>query len=79
MAYKIKEISQLGQAIKDLRAGKDLTQQEASARGGLLQKTVSSLESDPGKSSVNTLFKLLDALEVDIELKPRGAYHGKDD
>jgi HTH-type transcriptional regulator/antitoxin HipB len=48
-----------------------LTQKEVASRVGLLPKTVSVLETDPARSSIASLFKLLSALELEIVLKSK--------
>ncbi len=63
--------AQLAQVLRGYRKARALTQREAAARGGLLQKTVWSLETTPGKSSIESLYRLLDALEVDLVVRER--------
>lgn len=38
---------------------------------GLLPKTISALDSDPRRSSVASLFKLLSTLDLELVLKPK--------
>jgi HTH-type transcriptional regulator / antitoxin HipB len=63
--------SQLAAVLRGRRQALGLTQREAGGKVGLLQKTVSALESDPSGSSVASLFKLLSALELDVVVEPR--------
>ncbi len=63
--------SQLAQVLRGYRKARGLTQREAAARGGLLQKTVWSLETAPGKSSIDSLYRLLGALEVELVLRDK--------
>jgi HTH-type transcriptional regulator / antitoxin HipB len=63
--------SQLAAVLRGRRQALGLTQREAGGKVGLLQKTVSGLESDPSGSSVASLFRLLSALELDLVLDPR--------
>jgi HTH-type transcriptional regulator/antitoxin HipB len=71
MDYPVKNPQQLGQVLKGLRREKGLTQTVAGARIGLLQSEVSGLEADPGKSSVERLFKFLSALELHVFIRDR--------
>ena len=61
---------QLGKVLKGYRRDKKLTQTEVGGTVGLLQKTVSKLEREPQTTSIESLFKLLSALELEIMLKP---------
>lgn len=63
--------SQLAQALKGWRKARGLTQAAAGAKVGLLPKTLSALESDPGPCTVASLFKLLSALDLEIALRPK--------
>ncbi len=62
MDYLISILPQLGMSLQITRKMLGLTQREAGERVGLLPKTISALES---------LFKYLSALELDIVLRPR--------
>lgn len=73
MDFTIRTPLQLAQALKAQRAGNKLTQQEAGKRVGLLPKTISALESTPGRSSVESLLKLLSALELELVLREKSA------
>lgn len=62
---------QLAAVLRGQRQSLGLTQKEAGAPVGLLQKTVSALETDPCGSSLASLYKLLSALKLDLVLEPR--------
>lgn len=62
---------QLGSVLKGFRKSKNLSQNQAGSRVGLLQKTVSSLEKGISKSTVESLFKLISALELELVIKPK--------
>lgn len=64
---------QLAAVLRGQRQALGLTQKEAGAQVGLLQKTVSALETDPSGSSLASLYKLLSALKLDLVLEPRNA------
>lgn len=77
MDYIIHTPSQLGQALKGQRKSKRLTQKSAGAAVGLLPKTISVLESSPQKCSVESLFKLLSILELEVVLRPKTTTDGR--
>jgi len=73
MEYTVTTPSQLGQLLQGCRKQRGLTQRELGARVGLLQKAVSMLETDPSRTSVERLFQLLSALELQIVLRDKRA------
>ena len=62
---------QLGSVLKVFRKAKNFSQEEAGSRVGLLQKTVSSLENEASKSTVESLFKIISALELELVVRPK--------
>ena len=64
---------ELAQVLRGFRKARGLTQREAAARGGLLQKTVSVLETAPERSSIESLYRLLTALEVELVVRQKAA------
>lgn len=62
---------QLAAVLRGHRQTTGLTQRQAAAKVGLLQKTISSLETDPAGSSIASLFKLLSALDLEMVLEPK--------
>ncbi len=73
MEYTVHTPQQLAQALRSQRNSRRLTQKVAGAPVGLLPKTVSALESSPERSSVESLFKLLSALEMELVLRPKSS------
>lgn len=71
MEYLVATPQQLAQVLRGYRRSRKLTQQQAGKAGGLLQKTVSSLEVTPRRTSVESLFKLLSALNVELVLRDK--------
>ncbi len=71
MDYSIKTLNQLGISLRSARKGSKTTQIAASERFGILPKTISLLENDPGRGSIDSLFKLLAAIGYEITLTPR--------
>ena len=70
---------QLGQLLKGQRKARKLTQKEAGQQVGLLPKTISKLELDTATSSIESLFKLLSALDLELNLRTKSpASSGKE-
>ena len=78
MDYVARTPAQLGPILRSIRAECGLTQQDAGAKVGLKQSTVSAIESDSARSSVETLYKLLSALglELVVRYKPSDQNRG---
>jgi HTH-type transcriptional regulator / antitoxin HipB len=62
---------QLAKTLKSRRKALKLTQKEAASLVGLLPKTVSALESDPDRCSLESLRKLLAALRLELAIAPK--------
>jgi HTH-type transcriptional regulator/antitoxin HipB len=73
MSHVARLPSQLGVWLRSRRKELGLSQHQAAARGGLMQKTVSSLENDPQRCTIDSLYRLMAALEVELVLQPREA------
>ncbi len=76
MEYLALTPQQLAQVLRGYRRSRRLTQREAANLGGLLQKTVSNLELAPQRTSVESLFKLLSALNVELVLRDKAGKQG---
>lgn len=63
----------LGRAVRDARRRARLTQTQLAERAGTAQATVSNVERGVSAISVDTLFRLLAALELELVLRPRVA------
>ena len=61
----------LANALRQARKQQNLTQAELSALAGTKQTTVSALENTPDNSKIETLFKLLSGLGLEISIEPR--------
>lgn len=68
---KITSPKLLAQALKNARTGKRLTQQKTAEQIGIKQSTVSGFENQPDKARIETLFKLLSALELELHVTER--------
>ncbi len=62
---------QLGLALQQRRATKQLTQTELADLIGTGQKTISKIENGSPGTRMDTLFSILAALELELEVKPR--------
>ena len=62
---------QLSNELRNIRRLKKLSQTDVSTKIGIRQDTVSKFEQSPDSTKLETFFKLLSALELEIEIKPR--------
>lgn len=69
--YLVVSPHQLGQVSRGVRKSKGLTQEELASRVGLRQKTVSLFETDPGHTSIERLFQMLAALELELVVREK--------
>jgi len=74
--YVARTPAQLGPILRSIRAQRSLTQQDAGAKVGLKQSTVSAIERDSTHSSVDTLYKLLSALGLELVVRDKSSDHG---
>ncbi|WP_281709336.1 helix-turn-helix domain-containing protein [Phaeobacter italicus] len=68
----------LGQALRAARKAKGLTQAELAARGGVWQRTVSNIETGASGAKVDTIFDLLAALDLELQIVPRSKMTPRD-
>ena len=71
MEFPIATPLQLGQVLRGFRKSRGLTQAEVARLGGLLQKTVSLIETSPDKASFESIQKVMAALKVELVLRER--------
>ncbi len=64
--------NQLGKVLKGYRREQKLTQTATGETVGLLQKTVSRLERDTETASIESLFKLMSALNLEMRINRKG-------
>lgn len=64
----IRSLKELAEFARDYRSRKKFSQTEIGNRVGLPQKTVSSFESKPESTKLSTFFKLLSALDLELQL-----------
>lgn len=61
---------ELSKLLKNQRKKLNLTQKEVGERVGIKQKTISALENNAENMKLNTLFRVLSALETEMNLIP---------
>jgi HTH-type transcriptional regulator/antitoxin HipB len=71
MDYTVHTPRQLGQVLKGERSTRHLTQAEVATRVGLLPKTISKLERDPDSATLESLFKLLSSLQLELVVRSK--------
>lgn len=79
MDYPIKTSNQLGPVLAGIRRDRKLTQASIGTKVGLAQNAVSVLETASSKASLQQLFKLLSALELDLVIRDRRKQSSKAD
>lgn len=70
MQLVIRSTEAMGSSLREARLSLGLTQLELGRRTGLRQATISRLENGEG-GTLESLFKLLSALKMDLRLEPR--------
>jgi HTH-type transcriptional regulator/antitoxin HipB len=71
MLVQITSASILGKVLRDIRKSRGLTQKDISEEVGLIQATISSFETSPERTKLDTLFKLLAALDLKLYVVDR--------
>lgn len=66
----------LGQILKSARHGRGLNQQQAGNLVGITQAMVSRIETGESNARIDTLFRLLAALDMEMTVKPRDTSAG---
>jgi HTH-type transcriptional regulator/antitoxin HipB len=69
MDFSLKTIDQLHLILTGFRKANNLTQAALARKLGITQQSYAKLEANPGSASVERLFKVLCALEVDLVLR----------
>ncbi|MFG6137070.1 helix-turn-helix domain-containing protein [Halomonas sp. B23F22_10] len=68
---KITSPEMLAHSLKNARKRRQLTQQATAEQIGIKQSTISGFEHHPERSRLETLFKLLSALELELHVTER--------
>jgi len=69
---KITAPDTLASALRNARKQRSLTQQTLAEQVGTKQATISTFENHPENCRVETLFKLLAALDLELQITERG-------
>jgi HTH-type transcriptional regulator/antitoxin HipB len=69
--YAARTPAQLGPILRSIRIERGLTQQDVGAKVGLKQSTVSAIENSAAHTRVDTLYKLLSALELELVVRDK--------
>ena len=69
MSYLVSAAPQLGATLRGMRKLRRMTQHDVAHASGLRQKTVSLLETEPHRCSVDSLMRYLSAVRVNISLE----------
>ncbi|MBO1273260.1 helix-turn-helix domain-containing protein [Shewanella sp. 4t3-1-2LB] len=75
---KITTTQQLSAYLKDVRLSDKKSQADVANKVGIRQDTVSSFERSPESTKLETFFKLLSALELELSIQPRNSSTGQD-
>jgi HTH-type transcriptional regulator / antitoxin HipB len=67
--YPVRTPEQLGAVIKGFRASQDMTQTALGEKTGLAQNAISEFERNPGKSSIQRLYRILSSLGLEVVLR----------
>jgi len=71
MDHLIATTDQLSHVLRSVRKAQNLSQLEVGKSVGLLQKSVSVLENHPETATIESLFKLLSALGLELVVSPK--------
>lgn len=61
----------MGHVIRQARKAKKLTQADLAARSGVWQETISKIEANAAGAKLETVFDLLAALDLEMEIRTR--------
>jgi HTH-type transcriptional regulator/antitoxin HipB len=70
---------QFGMVLRGFRCEKKLTQQAVGVRAGLAQNAISQIETKSGPVSLDRVFRILSALDVELVLRHRKAPNPRSD
>ena len=75
-AMKVTNSTQLSAYLKDIRQTRKLSQEKVACKVDIRQDTVSSFERNADATKLETLFKILSALELELVIQPRNSPPG---
>lgn len=70
---KVTNTKQLSAHLKDIRITQKLSQGKVASKVGIRQDTISNFEQHPDSTKLETFFKILSALNLELTVSPRNA------
>lgn len=77
MNMKITSSKLLANVLRNYRIEQNKTQGQVGNTVGVKQATISSFENNPDSTKLETLFKILNALNLELSVRERGMSHGE--
>lgn len=74
---RVNSLKELSVLIQNQRLEKSFSQNQVADLANMRQATVSGFESNPANAKLETLFKLLSALDLELEIRPKGQAHSE--
>lgn len=71
MKYLARSPQDIGHAIREARKARKLTQKDLAIRSGVWQETISKIENGQSGTKMETIFDLLSALDLDVNIEER--------
>ena len=71
MKYLARSPKEIGHAIREARKARKLTQKDLAIRRGVWQETISKIENGQSGTKMETIFDLLSALDLDVNIEER--------
>lgn len=69
---RVNSLKELSVLMQNQRLEKSYSQNQVADLASVRQATVSSFESNPANAKLETLFKLLSALDLELDVRPKG-------
>jgi len=77
-SFRARSADDLGHALRQIRLDEGLTQTQIAKKVGSHQRLISRIETGGFSKTINMLFRLLSALDLELEIKPRQKTSSKD-
>lgn len=78
MAQISRSPADVGNILRNARRAQKLSQADLAARSGLWPRTISLIETGAGGAKLETLFDLLAALDLELQIVPRSTGDARD-
>ncbi|AEG31193.1 helix-turn-helix domain-containing protein [Thiomicrospira cyclica] len=69
---RVNSIKELAVVLQNQRLSLDFSQSQLADLACTRQATVSNFENNPAQAKIETLFKLLSVLDLELEIRPKG-------